>query len=254
MMKKYVFLIFVLIFINFISAVDCPIGITNDPYPGSCGLYTDNNKDGYCDYGETDSALTTLSSAELHDLISGQEMKNKTVGEVAEIYGLCKTEYSYSLSQKYGFLISSEDNFSALGNKGVQPSVAKEIAESMILSGKTEANKENVVPQPVKITKEYYFWQMSLILSILYFSSVYLIKYNIFTLSEVRKFWNLALLVTFIITALTSVVYLLNLNYGIVIPTNLNITFWHIEIGLAMILISIFHTIWHVPYFKSYFR
>jgi hypothetical protein len=30
----------------------CPKGITNDPYPGSCVLYADNNKDSICDLSE----------------------------------------------------------------------------------------------------------------------------------------------------------------------------------------------------------
>jgi hypothetical protein len=33
------------------SAHDCPRGIENDPVPGMCYLYVDNNSDGYCDHG-----------------------------------------------------------------------------------------------------------------------------------------------------------------------------------------------------------
>ena len=28
----------------------CPRGITHDPYPGRCHLYTDGDGDGFCDY------------------------------------------------------------------------------------------------------------------------------------------------------------------------------------------------------------
>ncbi len=28
----------------------CPRGVEHDSYPGRCYLYTDNNKDGFCDY------------------------------------------------------------------------------------------------------------------------------------------------------------------------------------------------------------
>lgn len=32
--------------------VQCPNGNVNDPSPGQCGLYTDENKNGVCDYSE----------------------------------------------------------------------------------------------------------------------------------------------------------------------------------------------------------
>lgn len=34
------------------NSVACPKGITDDPYPGSCGMYIDQNENGYCDLGE----------------------------------------------------------------------------------------------------------------------------------------------------------------------------------------------------------
>jgi hypothetical protein len=35
------------------TQVSCPRGISNDPYPGQCGQYIDNNANGICDQGET---------------------------------------------------------------------------------------------------------------------------------------------------------------------------------------------------------
>jgi hypothetical protein len=34
------------------TEVLCPKGIENDPYPGSCGKYTDENKNALCDLSE----------------------------------------------------------------------------------------------------------------------------------------------------------------------------------------------------------
>jgi hypothetical protein len=34
------------------SKVTCPRGVSNDPHPGQCGQYIDNNNDGYCDLGQ----------------------------------------------------------------------------------------------------------------------------------------------------------------------------------------------------------
>ena len=35
----------------------CPKGMTDDPYPGSCGQYIDINDDGFCDKGQEEKIL-----------------------------------------------------------------------------------------------------------------------------------------------------------------------------------------------------
>lgn len=42
-------------------AEECPFGVTNDPAPGQCRLYTDKNGDNYCDYGEPDKTPAAKS-------------------------------------------------------------------------------------------------------------------------------------------------------------------------------------------------
>jgi len=125
----------------------------------------------------------------------------------------------------------------------------------------TDSNGDNLcdlsqeVKQAVTIQNKtnYYLWQISLICLILYLISYGLVKEQVYSIIFHKKLWNMLLLISFIITALTSILFLLELSYGIKI-TSLNLTFWHIEIGLVMILISIFHTLWHIPYLKSYFN
>ncbi|MFH1133402.1 MAG: hypothetical protein V1735_02850 [Nanoarchaeota archaeon] len=34
------------------EAPDCPSGLVNDPYPGSCGSYVDADKDSICDHSQ----------------------------------------------------------------------------------------------------------------------------------------------------------------------------------------------------------
>ena len=250
-MKKELTLILLSIFlISFISAVSCPTGQINDTYPGDCGLYTDTNDDRICDYSQgIISSQAELNATELHDLISGQDLKLKTVGEVAEIYGICSTEYSYALSQRYGFVINPSDSFTALHDKGVQPSIAKEIAES-ILGIKGESHEEEVIIKAVP-TKEYYMWQITLVLVALYLASLYLVKIGKMSVVRNRKIWNMILLISFIVTALTSIFLLLRLNYGIS-PLSINLIVPHVMWGYVMLLIAIFHALWHIPYFKSY--
>lgn len=52
-MRKILFLfLFFVVLASPALAEDCPFGVTNDPAPGDCRLYTDRNGNDYCDYGE----------------------------------------------------------------------------------------------------------------------------------------------------------------------------------------------------------
>ncbi|HOX30459.1 MAG TPA: hypothetical protein P5080_04680 [Candidatus Paceibacterota bacterium] len=100
---------------------------------------------------------------------------------------------------------------------------------------------------------DYYFWQITLAIGAAWFFSVRLAKMGKLKLSTQRKFWNLMLLAAFLATSATSIIILLNASYGTAIKTPFDLGFWHIETGLAMIIISVLHIFWHIPYFKSYF-
>ena len=68
-----------------------------------------------------------------------------------------------------------------------------------------------------------------------------------------RKIWNALLVITFALTALSAIFYLLMLEYNMdLLPQQVDASFWHIEFGLAFILIGAFHALWHIPYFKQY--
>ena len=68
-----------------------------------------------------------------------------------------------------------------------------------------------------------------------------------------RKFWNILLLITFLASGILGILLVIRINLGIAMLLPFNIMFWHVEIGIAMVVISIFHTLWHLPYFKNLF-
>jgi len=100
--------------------------------------------------------------------------------------------------------------------------------------------------QSQSLSNKYYFWQISIIATIIYLISHFIIGKKDIVLH--KKIWNILLLITFIATALTSILFLFQINTGF------NNTFWHIELGLIMILISAYHTLWHIPYLKAILR
>ena len=68
-----------------------------------------------------------------------------------------------------------------------------------------------------------------------------------------RKIWNALLVLAFAMTALSAIFYLLMLDYNVdLLPRQIDAVFWHMEFGIAFVLIGAFHALWHIPYFAQY--
>jgi len=114
------------------------------------------------------------------------------------------------------------------------------------MPGITEKSAERPIPK-----ETYHLLPVSLLLIILYFISYILSKKNVISTATHRKIWNMLLLVTFFISGLLGVLLIIKIDFGIVIPFPFDILFWHVEAGIAMVVISIFHILWHWQYFKN---
>ena len=111
------------------------------------------------------------------------------------------------------------------------------------------------IPSDVEIKdRVYYFLPISLILIFFYVLGSFMVKKKVISLVNHRKIWNILLLITFFISGILGILLLLRLDFGWVIPLPFNILFWHVEAGIAMTVISVFHIIWHWPYFKKLFK
>lgn len=100
----------------------------------------------------------------------------------------------------------------------------------------------------------YHFAPISLILILLYFITHILSKKKIISIADHRKIWNFLLLITFLISGLLGILLIIKINFRIRIPLPFNTLFWHVEIGIAMLVISIFHIFWHWTYFNNLFK
>ena len=99
----------------------------------------------------------------------------------------------------------------------------------------------------------YHLIPISLFLVFLYVISHILSKKKIISIMNHRKIWNALLLTTFLASGILGILLVIRVNFGITTPLPFNILFWHVEIGIAMAVISIFHTLWHWSYFKKLF-
>lgn len=100
----------------------------------------------------------------------------------------------------------------------------------------------------------YHLVPISLFLIILYALSRILLKKKILNIITYKKIWNILLLITFLISGTLGVLLIIRINFNITAPTRFNALFWHVEIGIAMFIICIFHLIDRWYYFKNMFK
>jgi hypothetical protein len=100
----------------------------------------------------------------------------------------------------------------------------------------------------------YHFLPISLILILLYFITHTLSKRKIISIMEHRKIWNILLLISFLISGILGILLIIEINSGVKFSLPFDMLFWHVEVGIAMFVISIFHTLWHWAYFKNMFK
>lgn len=265
-MKKMLFVLVILIlFSNFVYGwEDCPIGEKDCLYPGKCGLYIDTDKDGICDYSQplpdnrAEVAKENVEEEnfqqphEHYNFISGKDIRTKTVREIAEIYEIDTDEFAKKLAEYLGIKIPTSYSFQLLhDNYGLSSSVVKEIANSLkqvkeIDIGILETEKELLV-------RKYHFIPITIILIILYLSTFYLYKRKIFTRITHLIIWNCILLVSFILSSVLGILLIIRVNFGLSILLPFNILFWHVEFGIVMMVIGIFHLIYNWRFYKYIF-
>jgi len=100
----------------------------------------------------------------------------------------------------------------------------------------------------------YHFLPILLILTFLYATSILLVRKKIISIIDYRKVWNILLLVTFLISGILGILLIVMVNRDILIRLPFNILFWHVEIGIAMFVICVFHIIDRWNYFKNIFK
>jgi len=164
---------------------NCPFGEINEPYPGTCGRYTDSDNDNICDLSQPAPQNRIDSDEEISD---AQEDINTT---------------------------SSKSNQS----------------------------------QNSRIN--YYFLPILIILCFFYYLTYNLSKKKKIKIIQHRRLWNVFLLFTFLISGIFGIILAILLSYGIRLNFYSDLLFWHVELGIAMSIISIFHIAWHWKYFKK---
>jgi hypothetical protein len=77
--------------------------------------------------------------------------------------------------------------------------------------------------------------------------SYLLVKKKMISLPLQRKIWNAVLLICFLVTATIGVL----MSLGIYPFKDY---FVHVEFGIALTTVAVFHILWHLYYFRALFR
>ena len=115
--------------------------------------------------------------------------------------------------------------------------------------GELEAITQDPIQKSSKMPYDLIF--LSVILILAYIISHILSKEKIIKVVTHKRIWNVLLLLSFLVVGITGILLVIRINYGFTANPPFNIMYWHVEVGIVMTLISIFHIIWHYPYFKA---
>jgi len=263
-MKKIIFILFLLFFPLGVGAQTCPFGLENDPAPGSCGRFIDENDNALCDLSEVPlDTIEAYSNSQVEvepepEYISGEELKKYTISEIAEMYEVDNSMYAQKISEYLGFNIKIQDSLQRLHDEynlcsGVAGAIALDLknqtrekidyipASSKAVETKTGKNLYNVIP-------------VILVLIILYLFTYILVKENKISLLTHRRLWNVLLLISFLISGILGLLLVIRINDGWSLVLPFNMLYWHVEAGIVMAVITIFHISWHWRYYTCIFK
>lgn len=118
-----------------------------------------------------------------------------------------------------------------------------------------EGNQDTMNQTKVSISSNarinYYFIPILFILIIFYLSTFLLGQKKIIKKVRHRKIWNVILLITFLVSGIFGLILAITISSGIRLSFYADLLFWHVEFGIAMAIISIFHIAWHWNYYKK---
>lgn len=210
---KLLSLALILLFcVGIAQAQDCP----QVDCHGNCGRFTDNNGDGFCDFGHLSRPAATQDSTKGKD--KAQPALNKNTQENNQ----------------------TDTNSLQLLNENNEIDTAVITLES-----------EN---KTVKSSKKYHFVPIFIATLIAYIVSTVLVKTSVWSKPTHRKIWNILLCITFLVSGLLGLLLAIFINCQYYPESYIAFLRLHVEFGIAMAIISIFHILWHLTYFKNIFK
>jgi hypothetical protein len=189
----------------------CPRGETDCTYPGKCRLYIDTNKDSICDRSQPDPAQISALNSAVKDQTIIVNNNGTPIGDIS---------------------ITAVSDIQSINN-------AVSINNSF---------PDNL---PVNDNNSYYFLPFFLILGMSYTFTWTLSAKKVIKNMLHRKIWNVILLISTVVSALLGLLLILRTDFNINVTLPFDMLFWHVETGIALGIIAVFHIVWHWRYFAK---
>ena len=199
------------------SAIDCT---------GQCGKFIDLNQDKFCDY----SILSIIKRSEENNTVLVEKRQDKP-DEIAQ----------EEPRQKVHITVDSPKT-----NIITKKAVASEkgLAASTIPTLSQNDNKK-----PLSSQSPYHLLSILIpLMAAAIFMKILQVK-NVIRNVTYTKFWNIFLLITFLITAILGMVLVVKINYHLEIPYLRFYYIFHVDFGIAMTIIAFIHLLWHWKYY-----
>ena len=211
------------------GAIDCP---------GRCGRFIDQNGDGFCDRGRLSSPAPAAQSTAETD--AGK-------AEVAPIVNTKDTKSTKDTKNTPAQTVKEEpkeDNTENIASSE-EPSTEEVVEEET-----TAEDHADSTPQK----KPYDLILISALTLGLYALTFILVKANVLKKTTHRKIWNTLLLITGLVSCLLGFFLVLQINYGWKMDWFWTVKYYHVQFGIAMTIVAVFHILWHMNYWKTLFK
>ena len=216
-------ILIVILFIPYFALAQCPFGnASRVECVSGCGNFVDRDGDGFCDYSRilaretTDTLSTILKTNRTRTPKQTKKNKNFNQEQTAQIIEI-------------------------------------ETDTVKILSNETSTITEE---PPIKLPfkKTYRLILISTLTLGTYLLTFLLSRFGILHKVYHRRIWNTLLLLTAAVSCLFGFFLVIQLNYGLLPDCYRSILTWHVECGIAMTIIAVFHVSWHFSYYKKVFK
>jgi hypothetical protein len=268
---------------------NCPKGLVNDPYPGACRRYVDTNGDDICDLSQSEpveSTTTTTTAPKSETTTTTLAVTTTTSGEPptgdcplgpCAGCGACLSISSVVAAADTDTLAASSDSnidgtavaagtvgLAAAGDSATTSTTTPPSGGSTDSSAAgTSASGDAGATVSATGTGDsggasfftgYNVSPIAVAFFLIYGVSFVLHKTKKIKVTTHRKIWNVLLLATFLITGIFGLILTIQLDYELPFTIPFDLLFWHVEAGVAMTLISIFHVSWHFNYYRNLLR
>jgi len=248
---------------------NCPKGLTNDPYPGACRRYEDTNDDGICDLSQpkpTESTTTTTTAPRSTATTTNLGVTTTTSGEPPT--GDCPLGPCAGCGACFsiGSLVAgssaevADTTIAADTTADGSADEAATAAGAVVLATATGSANTTTTTTPSggsggsSLFTGYNVSPIAIVFFAVYAVSFFLYKTKRMRIATHRKIWNVLLTATFLITGIFGLVLTIQLDYELPFTIPFDLLFWHVEAGVVMTLISLFHVGWHFNYYRSLLR